>query len=111
MAANLRPTANFCREAVSHLDMAGSQLDQVLIHEQILTQLDAIGKLLTAIEKGVVSAARPKAKKFVVPRGTASSSLHGSSNEGDSVKQLPGLHTSRQNSSVRDQSKLGSENC
>ena len=54
--------------------MAGSQLDQTLINERILSQLDAIGKRLTAIEQSSASAARPKAKKVTVT-GTASSSL------------------------------------
>ena len=55
----------------SHEATVGSQPDQTLINEQILTQLDAIGK--------------PKAKKLVV-KGSASSSLNGSSTEGDSNK-------------------------
>ena len=54
--------------------MAESQPDQTMINERILSQLDAIGKCLTAIEKSSASAARPKAKKVIV-RGTASSSL------------------------------------
>ena len=70
--------------------MAGSQPDQTLINERILSQLDAIGKRLNAIEESSASAARPKARKV-----TASSSLNGSSTEGDSVKKLPELHTLR----------------
>ena len=42
-----------------------SQPDQILINEWILTQLDAIGKCLTAIEKSSASAARPEAKKLL----------------------------------------------
>ena len=82
--------------------MAGSQLDQTLINERILSQLDAIGKRLTAIEQSSASAARPKAKKVAV-RGTASSSLNGSFFEGDLVKKLPDLHTLRHDRSVQDQ--------
>ena len=47
----------------SREDTVGSQLDQTLINEQILSQLDAIGKCLTAIQKCLASAAQPKAKK------------------------------------------------
>ena len=67
-------------------DTVGSQPDQTLINEWILTQLDAIGKCSTATEKSLASAAWPKAKKVVVSRGSASSSLNGSFTEGDSVK-------------------------
>ena len=42
---------------------AESQSDQTLINERVLSQLDAIGKRLTAIEQSSASAARPKAKK------------------------------------------------
>ena len=70
----------------SHEATVGSQPDQTLINERILTQLDAIGKRLTAIEKGSASAARPKAKQLVV-KGSASSSLNGSPTEGDSNKK------------------------
>ena len=66
----------------------GSQPDQTnQINERILTQLDAIGKHLTAIEESLASAARPKAKKVTVSRGTASSSLNESFTEGDSIKK------------------------
>ena len=81
---------------------AGSQPDQTLINERILSQLDAIGKRLTAIEQSSASAARPKAKKVTV-RDTASSSLNGSFSEGDSVKKLPELHTLRHDRSIQDQ--------
>ena len=37
-------------------------LDQALINQQILSQLDAIGKRLTAIESKSVPSAGPKAK-------------------------------------------------
>ena len=77
--------------------------DQTLINEWILTQLDAIGKHLTAIENSLASAARPKAKKVAVSRGSASSSLNGSSIEGDSVNKLPELHTLRHDRSIQDQ--------
>ena len=80
----------------------GSQPDQTLINERILSQLDAIGKRLTAIEQSSASAARPKAKKVTV-RSTASSSLNGSFTEGDSVKKLPELHTLRHDRSIQDQ--------
>ena len=80
---------------------AGSQLDQTLINERILSQLDTIGKHLTAIEQSSASAARPKAKKVTV-MGIASSSLNGSFSEGDSVKKLPELHTLRHDRSVQD---------
>ena len=70
-------------------DVAGNQPDQALINERILTQLDAIGKHLTAIAKCSASAAPPKAKKVIATRGTASSSLNGSFVEGDAVKKLP----------------------
>ena len=83
-------------------DTVASQPDQKLINERILTQLDAIGKRLTAIEKSSASAARPKAKKVVVT-GSASSSLNGSITEGDSGKKLPDLHTLRHDRSVQDQ--------
>ena len=83
-------------------DTVVCQPDQKLINERILTQLDAIGKRLTAIEKGSASAARPKAKK-VVGRGSASSSLNGSITEGDSNKKLPDLHTLRHDRSIQDQ--------
>ena len=53
---------------------AGSQPDQTLINERILSQLDTIGKRLTVIEQSSASAALPKVKKVTV-RGTASSSL------------------------------------
>ena len=66
---------------------AESQPDQTLINERILSQLDTIGKRLTAMEQSSASAARPKAKKVTV-RGTASSSLNGSFTEGDSVKKI-----------------------
>ena len=46
-------------------------LDQTLINQQILSQLDAIGKRLTVIESKSASPAKPKAKK----KRTASSSL------------------------------------
>ena len=81
---------------------AESQPDQTLINERILSQLDAIGKRLTAIEQSLASAAWPKAKKVTV-RGTASSSLNGSFTEGDSVKKLPELHTLRHDRSIQDQ--------
>ena len=81
---------------------AGSKPDQTLINERILSQLDAIGKRLTAIEQSSASAARPKAKKVTV-RDTASSSLNGSFSEGDSAKKLPELHTLRHDRSVQDQ--------
>ena len=81
---------------------ARSQPDQTLINERILSQLDATGKRLTAIEQSSASAARPKAKKVTV-RGTASSSLNGSFSEGDSVKKLPELHTLRHDRSIQDQ--------
>ena len=80
-----------------------SQPDQTVINERILAQLDAIGKRLTAIEESSASAARPKAKKVTVSRGTASSSLSGSFIEGDTVKKLPELHTLRHDRSVQDQ--------
>ena len=80
-----------------------SQPDQTVINERILAQLDTIGKRLTAIEESSASAARPKAKKVTVSRGTASLSLSGSFTEGDSVKKLPELHTLRHNRSVQDQ--------
>ena len=79
----------------------GSQPDQTVINERILTQLDVIGKRLTAIEESSASAAQPKAKKVTV--FTASSSLSGSFTEGDSVKKLPELHTRRHDRSVQDQ--------
>ena len=47
-------------------DVAGSQPDQALINEWIRTQLDAIGKHFTAIEKCSASAAGPKAKKLLL---------------------------------------------
>ena len=78
----------------SREDTVGSQPDQTPINARILTQLDAIGS---------ASAARPKAKKVVVPRGNASSSHNGSFNEGDSVKKLPELHTLRHDRSIQDQ--------
>ena len=81
---------------------AGSQPDQTLINERILSQLDTIGKRLTAIEQSSASAARVKAKKVAV-RGTASSSLNGSFFEGDLVKKLPDLHTLRHDRFVQDQ--------
>ena len=87
----------------SREDTVGSQPDQTLINERIHTQLDAIGKHLIVIERSLVSAARPKAKKVVVPRGTASSSLNRSYSEGDSVKKLPELHTLRHDRSIQDQ--------
>ena len=59
----------------------GSQLDQALINEQILSQLDAISKSLTATTKA--PAAWPKARKSVSVKGTASSSLNRSSVESD----------------------------
>ena len=62
-------------------DNNGSQPDQALIIEWILTQLDAIGKRLTAIEQNSASAARPKAKKLASASGTASSSLNRSSHK------------------------------
>ena len=37
-----------------------------LINKWILSQLDVIGKRLTAIEQGSASAARPKAKKILL---------------------------------------------
>ena len=40
-------------------DTSGSQLDQALINERILTQLDAIGKRLTAGEQNLVSIVEP----------------------------------------------------
>ena len=82
--------------------MVESQPDQTLINERILSQLDAIGKCLTAIEKSPASAARPKAKKATV-RGTASSSLNGSFTACDSAKKLPELHTLRHDRSIQDQ--------
>ena len=82
--------------------MAESQPDQTMINERILSQLDAIGKRLTAIEQSSASAARPKAKKVIV-RGTASSGLNGSFTEGDSAKKLPELHTLRHDRSIQDQ--------
>ena len=45
---------------------AESQPDQTLINERIHSQLDAIGKPLTAIEQSSASAARPKAKKLLL---------------------------------------------
>ena len=63
-------------------DASGSQPDQVLINEQISTQLDAIGKHLTATEKKFGFCY--SAKKVVCSRGTASSSLNGGLVEGDS---------------------------
>ena len=83
-------------------DTVACQPDQNVINERILTQLDAIGKRLTAIEESLASAARPKAKKVVV-RGSASSSLNGSFTKGDSVKKLPDLHTLRHDRSIQDQ--------
>ena len=83
-------------------DTVACQPDQNVINERILTQLDAIGKRLTAIEESSASAARPKAKKVVV-RGSASSSLNGSFTKGDSVKKLPDLHTLRHDRSIQDQ--------
>ena len=80
-----------------------NQPDQTVINDRILAQLDAIGKRLTVIEESSASAARPKAKKVTVTRGTASSSLSGSFTEGDSVKKLPELHTLRHDLSVQDQ--------
>ena len=82
--------------------MAESQPDQTMINERILSQLDAIGKRLTAIKKISASAAQPKAKKVIV-RGTASSSLNESFTEGDSAKKLPESHTLRHDRSVQDQ--------
>ena len=49
-----------------HEITVGSQPDQTLINEPILTQLDAIGKRLTAIENCLAFAPRPKAKKVVL---------------------------------------------
>ena len=39
--------------------------------ERILTQVDAIGKCFTAIEHNTASVPKPKAKKVVSARGTA----------------------------------------
>ena len=86
----------------SHEVTVGSQPDQTLINEWILTQLDRIGRRLTAIEKGSVSAARPKAKKLVV-QGSASSNLNVSFTEGDLNKKLSNLHTLRYDRSLQDQ--------
>ena len=52
-------------------DSVGSQKDHTLINERTLTQLDATGKCLTAIEKSSASAAIPEAKKVAVSRGSA----------------------------------------
>ena len=83
--------------------MAASQLDQALINKRIFTQLDAISKCLTAIEKCLASAARPKAKNIISTKGTADSSLNESFVEGDMVKKLPELHTLKHVRSVQDE--------
>ena len=62
--------------------MAGSQPDQTLINERILSQLDAIGKDSTAIKESSAPAAQSKGRKATV-RGTSSSSFNGSFTEGD----------------------------
>ena len=71
--------------------MVRNQPDHTLINERILTQLDTIGKRLTAIEKSSAFAALPKAKRVIASKGPASSSLNGSFTESDSVKNLPEL--------------------
>ena len=83
----------------------GSQPDQALINERILTQVDTIGKGLTSIEQNSASVHRPKAKKVVSDRGTASSSLTEAVIEGDSYKKLPDLQHLRHDRSIQDQVK------
>ena len=68
----------------TRVDTVGSQMDQTLINEWILTI-----KRLTTIEKSSASAVRPTAKKVAVSRGSASSSLNEIFTEGDSVKKIP----------------------
>ena len=64
--------------------------DQALINQQILSQLDAIGKRLTVIESKLASPAKPKANKFTIKKRTASSSLKHSSVE--EASNMPSSH-------------------
>ena len=75
--------------------------DPALINQQILSQLDAIGKRLTVIESKSASPAKPKAKKLTKKKRTASSSLKPSSVE--EASNVPSLHTLRNDRSIQDQ--------
>ena len=75
--------------------------DQALINQQILSQLDAIGKRLTVIESKPASPAKPKAKKLTKKKRTASSSLKPSSVE--EASNVPSLHTLRNDRPIQDQ--------
>ena len=53
-------------------DQRGEKIpDQALINQQILSQLDTIGKRLTVIESKSASPAKPKAKKLTKKKRTA----------------------------------------
>ena len=83
-------------------DQRGEKIpDQALINQQILSQLDAIGKRLTVIESKSASPAKPKAKKLTKKKRTASLSLKHSSVE--EASNMPSLHTFQNDRSIQDQ--------
>ena len=85
--------------------------DQALINQQILSQLDAIGKRLTVIESKSASPAKPKAKNLTKKKRTASSSLKSSSVEEpsnvpslqDRLRELSGIDKRGRDKKIKSQ--------
>ena len=78
------------------------QPDQTLINQKIPSQLDAIGKRLSVIEKSVASS-KTKNYDYVCGSTTSSSNLPSSLQENTMHAKLPDLHSIRHNKMIEEQ--------
>ena len=79
-----------------------TSFDQALINPKILSQLDAIGKRLNAIESSSVHKSHSKVKKSVCKPVATSSNLTASQGEAHLQENLPNLQTIRHDRFIQE---------